>query len=71
MKDLTQIVDQENQRLIDNNSIYRYKLVGDNLIDLIDIEGQPAYDDPESRYIEPSAIVGFTTDLIAAEQSYR
>lgn len=71
MSNLAQTVANQNKRLVDINSIYRFQLVGDDMIDLIDVQGQPAYDDPESRYIDPEDLEEYTSHLIAAELSCR
>ena len=68
---LQQIVDNQNKRLIEIKSIYRFKIVGDDLVDLVDIEGAPTHDDDESRYIEVEGIEEYTSNLIEAELSCR
>jgi hypothetical protein len=71
MTSLTEVVASQNQRLAAISSVYRFELVSDGLVDLVDIQGQPAYDDPEARYIDPSELVEYTSHLIAAELSCR
>lgn len=68
--ELNQLIAQQNAVLSEANSIYRFKLVGDNLIDVVDIQGNPTCTDEECRYINRDELVSYTNDLIEAQNSY-
>lgn len=68
---LSQLVKEQNQKLIDNNSIYRLSMVNDQ-VEVLDIDGGQTHCEEEDRFLvinQESDLVDYIDDLISNEQS--